>query len=133
MRIEHATSIALTSAGGAMLALGYIALRQIGAVRHLPDPPGEMWGSNAIVMSKAAHPFGIPDGMLGLGSYALTAGLIVARSRLIRVKLACDAGTAGFNVVRQVVEFRKICSWCMVAAGFAVPMVWFGWKASGRQ
>jgi uncharacterized membrane protein len=112
-----------------MVALIPIVLRQAGVVGHLPDPPGEVWDSDGIVMSKAAHPFGIPDGALGLASYAITVGLIASRSSLLRAKLVCDAGAAGFNVVRQVVTFGKVCSWCMAAAGFTVPMVWFGWRA----
>lgn len=112
-----------------MSVLSYIVLRQIGFVRQLPDPPGEVWDSDGIVMSKAAHPFGIPDGALGLASYAVTVGLIASGISLVRAKLVCDAGAAGFNVVRQVVTFGKVCSWCMAAAGFTVPMVWFGWTA----
>ena len=115
-----------------MLVLGYIALRQIGVVKHLPDPPGRMWNSDEIVMSKAAHPFGVPDGLLGLASYAVTVGLIATGSELVPLKLVADAGVAGFNVVRQVVEFRKVCSWCMLVAGCTGAMVWFGWKASRR-
>ena len=132
MRTEQARSAALGSAGAAMLVLSYIVLRQVAVVRHLPDPPGEVWDSDEIVMSKTAHPFGIPDGVLGLGSYAVTAGLIASGSSLVRAKLVCDAGAAGFNVVRQVVEFRQVCSWCMVVAACTGAMVWFEWKASER-
>ena len=130
MRTEQTKSIALASAGAAMLVLGYIVLRQIRVVKHLPDPPGEVFDSDEIVMSRAAHPFGIPDGVLGLGSYAVTAGLIASGSELVRIKLACDAAAAGLNVARQMVQFRKVCSWCMVVAGCTVPMIWFGWKGS---
>ena len=130
MTTEQARSAALASAGGAVLVLSCIVLRQISVVKHLPDPPGEAWDSDGIVMSKAAHPFGIPDGVIGLASYAVTAGLIASGSELVRVKLVVDAGSAGFNVVRQVVEFRKVCSWCMLVAACTGSLVRFGWKAS---
>ncbi|HKO19945.1 MAG TPA: vitamin K epoxide reductase family protein [Acidobacteriaceae bacterium] len=133
MRTKQAQGVALASAGGAVLVLAYIVLRQIRVVRHLPDPPGEVWDSDRIVMSKAARPFGVPDGVLGLGSYAITAGLIASGSELVRMKLVCDAGAAAFNVGRQVVKFRKMCSWCILAAGCTIPMVWFGWRSSGRR
>jgi uncharacterized membrane protein len=116
-----------------MVALSAIALRQIEVVRHLPDPPGEAWDSDEIVMSKAAHLMGIPDGLLGLASYGVTMGLLASESPLLRPKLVCDAGVAGFNVVRQVVSFGKVCSWCMAAAVCTVPMVWFGWKAGAQE
>lgn len=129
MRTECARGIAITAGVGAMAALIPVVLRQTGVVRHLADPPGEVWDSDEIVMSKAAHPLGIPDGAFGLASYALTVGLIMSGSSLVRAKLVCDAGAAGFNVVRQVVTFGKLCSCCIAAAGFTVPMVWFGWRA----
>jgi len=116
-----------------MLGLSCIALRQIGIVRHLSDPPGAIFDSDEIVMSEAAHPFGVPDGVLGLGSYAISAGLIASGSSIARVKLACDAGAAAFNVMRQVVEFRKVCSWCMAVAGCTAAMIWFGWKATASE
>jgi hypothetical protein len=115
-----------------MLVLSYIVLRQIRVVKHLPDPPGGVWDSDAIVMSNAAHPFGVPDGLLGLGSYALTAGLIASGSELARVKLVADVGAASCNAVRQVLEFRRLCSWCLLVAGCTGAMVWFGWKSTGH-
>jgi NAD(P)-dependent dehydrogenase (short-subunit alcohol dehydrogenase family) len=42
---------------------------------------------------------------------------------LLAVKLAGDAGMAGFNVVRQVVSFGKICSWCTGTAVATAVMV----------
>jgi uncharacterized membrane protein len=130
LRTERARGVAIAAGVSATAALVAITLRQIGVVEHLPDPPGDVWDSDGIVMSKAAHPFGIPDGMLGLASYAVTVGLLARGSSVVRVKLVCDAGAAGLNAVRQVVSFRKVCSWCMVAAVCTVPVVLFGWKAA---
>ena len=111
-----------------------VAAHQLGVVRHLPDPPGAVWDSDEITGSKMAHPLGVPDALLGLGSYGLTLALLVgAREsrgmrRALRWKLAADAGAAGFNAVRQVVRFRRMCSWCMGTAVATVGVVWFGWR-----
>ena len=114
--------------------LGVVAAKQLGWVRHLPDPPGGVWDSDGITGSQAARPLGIPDGLLGLGSYGVTLGLLVAARenegarRVLRWKLAGDAGAAGFNAVRQVVSFGKVCAWCMGTAAATVGVVWFGWR-----
>ena len=123
----------MASAGAAVVALIPVVLRQVGAVEHLADPPGEVWDSDGIVMSKVAHPMGVPDGVLGIASYAATVALLANGGTAARAKLACDAGAAGFNVVRQVVKFGRLCSWCMAAAVCTVPMVVFGWKATSDE
>jgi uncharacterized membrane protein len=113
-----------------MAALIPVALRQIGVVEHLPDPAGEVWDSDGIVMSKAAHPFGIPDAVAGLASYAITVTMLATGNRMLRPKLVCDASMAAFNVVRQMVSFGKVCSWCMGAAVSTAVMVGYGWRGS---
>jgi uncharacterized membrane protein len=125
-------ALLITAASVALFTLLPIAAHQIGVLAHLPDPPGELFASDRITESKAAHPLGIPDSLLGLGSYGITFSLILlARShprarRLLTLKLLGDGAVAAFNVVRQVATFGKICSWCtgtalctavMVAAG----------------
>jgi len=35
---------------------------------------------------------------------------------LLRAKLLADGGMAAVNVTRQVVSFRKLCSWCTATA-----------------
>ena len=53
-----------------------------------------------------------------MGSYGATLALVLlsrtkpAARRLLGFKLLADTSLAGFNVVRQVVSFRKLCSWC---------------------
>ncbi len=129
-RKSHTTAVA-----GAALALGTlvpVALYQTGVLRRLPDPPGAIFDSEWITSSKDAHPLGIPDALLGLGSYGATLGLLLAAPKcglvrkMLAAKLAGDSSMAAFNVVKQVVKFRRVCSWCtgtaiatgiMVAAG----------------
>jgi uncharacterized membrane protein len=91
-------------------------------------------GPVVLHQSKAAHPFGVPDGLLGVASYGATMALLLAARGqpkvrpLLAVKLAGDAGFAGFNVVRQIVQFRRVCSWCMLTALATGVMVYAGRK-----
>jgi uncharacterized membrane protein len=102
----------------AILTLLPVAVYQLGLIDSLPDPPWVIFASDKITSSKAAHPLGIPDSILGIGSYGITLGLVVLTrqnrrwSRYLKLKLVADGSAAGFNVVRQAVVFRKMCSWC---------------------
>ncbi len=108
----------LIACGAALATLVPVVLHQTGVVEHLPDPPVALFDSDGITESKAAHPLGIPDGVLGLASYGTTLALMIAAKentrarKLLAAKLALDGGVATFNVVRQVVQFGKMCSWC---------------------
>lgn len=107
------------AAAAAIVTLGVVAARQLGAVQRLPDPPGKVWDSDGIVMSKMAHPAGIPDGVLGMASYGVTLGLLLVAEEakwlrpVAHAKVRMDAAAAATNAVRQVVVFRRMCSWCM--------------------
>lgn len=128
-------SRAAVCCAAALACLVPVAAHQLGLTASLPDPPGEVWDSDGITESRAAHPLGIPDGLLGLASYGLTLGLLVAsrQSRAARRalpwKLGADGAAAGFNVVRQVVTFRRLCSWCTGTALATFGMVYFGAKS----
>lgn len=121
--------LVLIANAAAIATLVPVVLHQLGAVRHLPDPPGRLFDSDGITESKMAHPLGVPDGLLGLASYgttlflALTASRLKCGGRMLGAKLLLDGGVAGFNATRQVARFGKLCSWCMgtvVATGVMV-------------
>lgn len=122
--------IAATSA--AILTLLPIAAHQLGLLEHLPDPPSRIFNSDRITGSEAAHPMGIPDSLLGIGSYGLTLLLVLlARQdsgarKLLTVKLVADGSLAGFHVVKQVVIFRRLCSWCTGTALCTAAMIFAG-------
>lgn len=128
----------LASTSAALLTLIPVAAHQLGYLRHLPDPPSTIFASDRITESAVAHPLGIPDSLLGLGSYGLTLTLILlARSkskarRLLALKLIGDASIAGFNVVRQIAKFGKLCSWCTGTALCTAAMVAEGRKLISR-
>lgn len=97
----------------AVATLVPVALYQLQVMSKLPDPPLRIFDSERITMSKTAHPFGIPDALLGIGSFGTTVTLAVLANRnkkakkLLGVKLALDASVAGFNAIRQLVDFGK--------------------------
>jgi uncharacterized membrane protein len=80
----------VAGACAAIATLLPVAAHQLGLLNHLPDPPSRIFASDHVTESKAAHPLGIPDSLLGLGSYGVTLTLAL---------LAADS-------------FRKLCSWC---------------------
>jgi uncharacterized membrane protein len=132
---RSAINAATVACAVAMLTLLPVAAHQLGLLDHLPDPPSDLFDSDGITESKAAHPLGVPDSLLGLGSYAATLALLLAARRiriarpLLRAKLAADSSAAAFNVVRQVVQFRRVCSWCTGTAIATAAVVHYGRKA----
>jgi uncharacterized membrane protein len=106
----------------ALASLVPVAMYQLGALDSLPDPPSRIFDSERITSSKAAHPLGIPDSLLGLASFGTTLALILLAKKhkpaktLLGAKLALDASAAAFNATRQIVSFGKLCSWCTATA-----------------
>jgi len=128
-RALRPNSLLIGATSVALLTLLPVAAYQLGGLSHLPDPPGELFASDRITGSKAAHPLGIPDSLLGLGSYGITLSLILLAPshpkarRFLTLKLLGDGAVAVFNIVRQVAMFGKICSWCTGTALCSAVMV----------
>lgn len=107
----------------AMAGLGVITLRQLGAIKRLPDPPSSLFDSNKVVMSRQARKLlGIPDGVLGLASYGATLGCVWWNYRFpsrrgslaLSSKVALDVSQALIRSLRQWPEFGCLCSWCLI-------------------
>ncbi len=128
----------LIACGVAMATMVPVALFQTGIVHHLPDPPRQLLGryfaSEKITDSKVAHPFGVPDSLLGLASYGTTLALALCapHSRIARkslgAKLLLDGSMAARNTWKQFATFKRVCSWCMATAVSTAVMV-----TAGRQ
>ena len=116
----------------ALATLTPVALYQIGILNRLPDPPFRVFNSEKITTSKAAHPFGIPDSLLGLSSFGTTLALVLvarrhpAAKKLLGAKLTVDVSTAAFNAARQILSFGALCSWCTGTALAAGGMAYSG-------
>jgi uncharacterized membrane protein len=131
---ENARITAIAAASAAIATLIPVALYQCHAISKLPDPPGAWFDSEKITSSKDAHPMGVPDSLPGLASYGVTLALAIASRqslvarRLFAAKLVVDGSMASFNVVKQVVSFRKLCSWCTGTALMTAVLVPAGLK-----
>ena len=124
--------ILLSACCTTLVTLVPVALYQLSITPSLPDPPYFLFDSETITSSKAAHPFGIADSLLGLASFGTTLALILLAKRnpvakkLLGAKLTMDAAAAAFNAGRQVVSFGKLCSWCTGTAIAAGVMAYAG-------
>src|SRR5439155_16208228 len=108
--------IALSAIALADFAL--ITLRQLGIIKHLPDPPGRWFDSDKINTSKAAHPFGIPDGALGAAGYAANIALAATgRRRLLKVATVAQALAAAYYLREMLFRQKKLCPYCLVGIG----------------
>jgi len=114
---------------GAIGAMAIVSLYQLGLIRHLPEPPLPGLDADRIDGSSEAYTrFGVPDAVLGVGSYAATLGLIAmggadrsVRQPWIPLLLAAKAGVDTANAARLTAEqwtrHRAFCTWCLAAAG----------------
>lgn len=132
--LDGGDTLLIVACCAALGTLVPVTLYQTGALHRLPDPPFRVFDSEQITMSQAAHPLGIPDGVLGLASFGATLALTLlsrrhhAAKKLLGAKLTLDASAAAFNAGRQVVSFGKLCSWCTGTALAAGVMAYAGRK-----
>lgn len=119
--------MAIASCATAISALVPVTLFQLGILENLPDPPGQIFNSKRIVISKSAHPLGIPDGILGLTSFSITLALLLSAKPshplvrgALRAKLLLDTTVAVRKARSQRKKFGQVCSWCLVAAAATV-------------
>jgi uncharacterized membrane protein len=116
--------LSLAAAG----SMGFIALYQLGLIRHLPDPPLPLMNADRVDGSAEAYArLRMPDAVLGFGSYAATMALAAMggprRAReapwiplALAAKVAFDAANAGKLSVDQWTKHRAFCFWCLLAA-----------------
>ncbi|HET9088642.1 MAG TPA: vitamin K epoxide reductase family protein [Acidobacteriaceae bacterium] len=113
-----------------------VAMLQSGKIHDLPDLPGRLFNTRKVVLSKSAFPLGIPDAVLGIGSYTVTLLLLatakpdrpVLRAAL-RGKLLLDGAMAARNTRKQMRKFGRICTWCSGTALATAGVVYFARKA----
>lgn len=114
--------------------MGIIALYQIGATKHLPEPPLPFLDADKVDASDEAYKMlAVGDAFIGFVSYGVT--MLLAASggprrhatspwlpRALAAKAAFDAVQATKLTVEQWTVHRAFCSWCLLAAGatFAV-------------
>ncbi len=102
------------------------SLLQTGVLKHLPDPPLPGFNSDTVNLSEAAFPLGVPDGTIGVVSFAANLPLAAlggrdrARSRpwipvLAAAKALADGVVAGWYFYQMPTREHAWCVYCIVA------------------
>lgn len=116
-------------------AMGLISLYQMGIIKHLPEPPLPGLDADKVDASSEAYSrISTPDGVLGLGNYAITMGLAAMggqeRARTqpwIPLALAAKVGFDFSQAIRlffdQKTKQHAFCSWCLLTAGTTLAIV----------
>lgn len=130
-RRRRVVALSLTLAA----SMGVIALYQIGATRHVPEPDGPMLDADKVDASEEAYArLSAGDAFLGFVSYGVTMLLAAAGGprrhltdpwlpRALAVKAELDAAQAAKLTVDQWTKHRAFCSWCLLAAGATFAVV----------
>ena len=124
--------------GLSMISVGSMALitlYQMGILKHLPEPPLPGLDADRVDASAEAYSrFSTPDGVLGLGNYAVTMGLAAMGSQnrateqpwiplMLAAKVAFDTSQAMRIFFDQKTTYHAFCSWCLLAAGSTLAIV----------
>lgn len=122
---ERRWTIGLSLAG--MASMAAVSLLQTGVVKHLPDPPLPGFDSDKVNLSKTAFPLGIPDGTLGLLSFAVNLPLAAYgpadRARRVpwlpllgTAKALVDAVVAAWYFYQMPMREKAWCPYCIAGA-----------------
>jgi uncharacterized membrane protein len=116
-------------------SMGLITLYQMGMLKHLPEPPLPGLDADKVDASAEAYSrFSTPDGVLGIGNYAITLGLAAMggtdRSKeqpwiplALAAKVAFDTSQAIRLFFDQKTKYQAFCSWCLLAAGTTLATI----------
>lgn len=118
---------------GAMAPLAVVTLYQVGRIAHLPDPPLPGFDADCVHGSADAYVLGVPDGILGLGSYATTLALALAcppgpvaarpwLSLALAAKVGFDLSQALRLTVREIHHLHALSLWSLLTSGATVAM-----------
>jgi Vitamin K epoxide reductase family len=116
-------------------SMSLISLYQVGIIKHLPEPPLPGLDADRVDASVEAYSrLSTPDAFLGIGNYAMTAGLAAMGGQgraqqqpwiplLLAAKVAFDTSQAIRLFFDQKSKYHAFCSWCLLAAGSTVATV----------
>ncbi len=116
-----------------------VSLYQVGIIKHLPDPPLDVFDSDKVDASDYAYKrFGTPDGFLMLMSYAATATLAGAGgekrsqthplvSLAMGAKIALDLLSAAELAREEWQDNKKLCAYCQTATLASIGSLWLAW------
>ncbi len=116
-------------------SMSLISLYQMGIIKHLPEPPLPLLDADKVDASAEAYSrFSTPDALLGIGNYAITAGLAAMGGQhrakeqpwiplALAIKVAFDTWQAIRLFRDQLTRFHAFCSWCLLAAGTTLATI----------
>lgn len=115
-----------------MSAMFYVGLYQARAVRHIWCPVFSK-GCQAVADAAFAKPFGIPDGYIAAGLYALIFLLLLVPTTKVWIwvpllLLTSAATLANFLGVRDMVNLGSYCFYCMLTTVLSPILVWEIWQ-----
>ncbi|HLH62441.1 MAG TPA: vitamin K epoxide reductase family protein [Ktedonobacteraceae bacterium] len=109
-------------------SMGMIGLYQTGIIPHLPEPPIPGLNSDKVDASAEAYQkLEMPDSILGIGNYAITAGLAAMggmyraeRQPWIPLAMTAKIGFDTYQAARlyldQTTKQKALCGYCILAA-----------------
>lgn len=123
---------AMVLAVASMGAMLYVGLYQERAVRHIWCPVFSK-GCEAVADAAFAKPFGIPDGYIAAGLYALIFLLLLVPTTKVwtwvpLLLVASAATLANFFGVRDMVNLGSYCFYCMLTTVLSPILVWEIWQ-----
>jgi uncharacterized membrane protein len=113
-------------------AMLYVGLYQVRAVDHMKCPLlGH--GCEAVADAPFARPFGIPDGFIGAGLYALLMGAVILNPHAAWAAysirgLAALAGVANLLGVIDMARFGAYCFYCLLTTGLTPVLIWMAFR-----
>ena len=128
---------ALLLAAISFAAMLYVGLYQSRAIPNLMCPiTGE--GCHIVADASFARPFGIPDGYIGAGLYAIIALLLSMPKQQgvvwrLGIGLAILAAITNVLGVRDMVELGSFCFYCLLTTFFSPFLVWLVWQSRDRK
>ncbi|MBI1361417.1 MAG: hypothetical protein GC155_14160 [Alphaproteobacteria bacterium] len=123
--------VSVTSAA----AMLYVGLYQARVINHMVCPLTG-YGCENVADAPFAKPFGVPDGYLGAGLYAVIALVLLFRSKrswvhYLLVALAVLATIANVVGVEDMLKLGSFCFYCLLTTLLSPVLLWAVW-ASGK-
>ncbi len=116
-----------------MIDFAIISLYQTGILRHLPDPPSDMFDSDFISGSEKAYKFSVPDGVTGASSYttililaAMGGKRALSRSKffdkLLFGVVTANAAKGLYHLYEMAFKENRVCLYCVTGTLISLLM-----------
>jgi uncharacterized membrane protein len=116
--------------GAAMLYVGLYQSRFVGRLIC----PIFADGCEGVADAPFARPFGIPDGYIGAGLYALISALLLAPTGrwvwFALLTLSALATLANVSGVRDMMNLGSFCFYCLTTGVLSPVLLWAVWELS---